>query len=48
MCICVLCVMILHCLFSVFKNSYAGNFCTSLKPTFGIRVVLASRGCLCC
>ena len=33
LCICVLCVMLSHCLFSVFYNSYAGNFCTVLKPT---------------
>ena len=33
LCICVLCVMLSHCLFSLFKNSYAGNFCTGLKPT---------------
>jgi len=25
--------MLSHCLFSLFKNSYAGNFCTGLKPT---------------
>jgi len=33
LCICVLRVMLSHCLFSLFKNSYAGNFCTGLKPT---------------
>ena len=33
LCICVLCVLLSHCLFSLFKNSYAGNFCTGLKPT---------------
>ena len=33
MCICVLCVMLSHCLFFVFQNLYAGNFCTRLKPT---------------
>jgi len=33
LCICVLWVMLSHCLFSLFKNSYAGNFCTGLKPT---------------
>ena len=33
LCICVLCVMLSHCLFSVFKNLYAGNLCTRLKPT---------------
>ena len=26
----------------------SGNFCTRLKPPLGIRVVLASRGRLCC
>ena len=26
--------MLSHCLFSLFKNSYAGNFCTGLKPTW--------------
>ena len=26
LCICVLCVMLLHCLFFVFNNSYASNF----------------------
>ena len=25
--------MLSHCLFSLFKNSYAGNFCTGLKTT---------------
>ena len=25
--------MLSHCLFSLFQNSYAGNFCTGLKPT---------------
>ena len=25
--------MLSHCLFSLFKNLYAGNFCTGLKPT---------------
>jgi len=48
LCICVICVMLWHCLFSLFKNSYADNLCTGLKHTFGIRVVLASRGRLCC
>jgi len=48
MCIYILCVILSHCLFSLFKNSYAANFFTGLKPTFSIRVVLASRGCLCC
>ena len=48
LCICVLCVMLSHCLFSLFNNSYAGNFCTGLKPTFGIRAVSASRGHFCC
>ena len=33
MCICFLCVMLSNCLFSLFKNSYAVNFCTGLKPT---------------
>jgi len=33
LCICVLCVLLSHCLFYLFKNSYAGNFCTGLKPT---------------
>lgn len=33
MCICVLCVLLSHCLFYLFKNLYAGNFCTGLKPT---------------
>jgi len=33
LCICVLCVMLSHCLFSLFKNSYVGNFYTGLKPT---------------
>jgi len=33
LCICVLCVMLSHCLFSLFKNSYAGNFYTGLKRT---------------
>jgi len=28
--------MLSHCLFSLFKNSYAGNLCTGLKPTLGI------------
>ena len=44
LCVYVLCVMLSHCLFFVFYNSYAGNFSTGLKPTFGIKVVLASRG----
>ena len=35
-------------LFPVIQNSYAGNLCMGLKPTFGIRAVLSSRGCLCC
>jgi len=35
-----------HYIFSIFKNSFAGNLCTGLKPTFHIRVSLASRGCL--
>ena len=48
LCICVLCVMLSHYLFSLFKYSYAGNFCTGLKPTFGIKVILASRARLCC
>jgi len=48
LCICVLYVMLSHYLLSVFENSYAGNFCTGLKPTFGIRAVLDSRGHLCC
>ena len=48
LCICILCVMLSHCLFSLFKNSYASNFCTGLKSTFGIRAVLASTGHLCC
>jgi len=43
-----ICVLLSYCLFYLFKNSYAGNFCTGLKPTFGIRAVLASRGRLCC
>ena len=34
--------------FFFFKNSFADNFCIGLKPTFGIRDVLASRGHLCC
>jgi len=33
LCICVLCVMLSHCLFSMFKNLYAGSFCMGLKPT---------------
>jgi len=33
LCICVSCVMLSHFLFSLFKNSYAGNFCIGLKPT---------------
>ena len=33
LCICVLCVMLSHCLFSLFKNLDAGNFYTGLKPT---------------
>jgi len=33
LCICVLCVLLSYCLFYLFKNSYADNFCTGLKPT---------------
>ena len=33
--------------FLFFKNWFVDNFCTGLKPTFGIRVVSASRGRLC-
>ena len=46
--ICVSCVMLSLRLFSVFYNSYVRNFYTGLKPTFGARVFLASRGRLCC
>jgi len=35
-------------IFLCFKNLFAGNLCIGLKPTFGIRVVSASRGHLCC
>ena len=31
-------------IFLAFKNSFAGNLYTMLKPTFGIKVVSASKG----
>ena len=37
-----LCIFVLYshrCIFFCFKNSFASNFCTELKPSFGIRVV---------
>jgi len=44
LCICVLCVMLSHCLLSMFWNSYAGNFCMGLKPTFGIKTIFDFKG----
>ena len=44
---CFMCYALAFLFFPVIKNSYAGNFCTGLKTTFGIRTILASRGRLC-
>ena len=46
LCISVLCFMLSLLFIFCFKYSFVDNFCTGLKPTFGIRAVLASRGCL--
>jgi len=36
--------MLSHCLFSLFKNSYAGNFYTGLKPTTLGTLIIPDKG----
>ena len=47
LCLSVLCFMI-SLLFIFCYNIRVDNLCSGLKPTFGIGVVSASRGRLCC